>query len=336
MKEMIKKIDKKMTANLIIIAALFFGGGFFLNQYLENGTLAQTDLAMPQAKEKAEEFIKGNLVQEGTDVKVKGIAEENDLYKVTVEVQGQEFDSYLTKDGKSFFPQAMKIEEMKEQAEAQKDAEEEANKPVPKSEKPKVEAFVMSYCPYGTQVQKGLLPVIETLDDKIDFDFRFVDYAMHQEKEVDENLRQYCIEQNNKETLYDYLDCFLKSEDSESCLGEAQVDQAALSSCVEKTDKEYNITKNLEDTDSWDSQFPPFNIHKDLNEKYGVQGSPTLVINETQTSSARDPQSLLNKVCEAFEEKPAECDAELSSETPSSGFGEGEASASATDAGCGA
>jgi hypothetical protein len=177
---------------------------------------------------------------------------------------------------------------------------------------------------------------VETLGDKVDFSFKFVDYAMHQEKEVDENLRQYCIGQNNKEKLYDYLSCFLKSEDSESCLEETGVNQTALNTCMEKTDKEYKITENLENKDSWDGQFPPFNIHKDLNEKYGVQGSPTLVINETQTSSARDPQSLLNKVCEAFEEKPAECDTELSSETPSSGFGEGKASASATDAGCGA
>jgi hypothetical protein len=154
MKEMIKKINKKTVANFIIIAALFFGGGFFLNQYLENGTLAQKDLTMTQAKVKAKDFIQGNLVQEGTEVEVKGVSEESDLYKITVSVQGQEIDSYITKDGKNFFPQVMNIEEFKKQKEAQAKAEEEKNKPVPKSEKPKVEAFVMSYCPYGTQVQK--------------------------------------------------------------------------------------------------------------------------------------------------------------------------------------
>ena len=39
---------------------------------------------------------------------------------------------------------------------------------VPKSDKPLVELFVMAYCPYGTQAEKGLIPVIELLGDKID------------------------------------------------------------------------------------------------------------------------------------------------------------------------
>ncbi|MFO7807495.1 MAG: hypothetical protein R6V40_03705 [Candidatus Moraniibacteriota bacterium] len=128
MKEMIKKIDKKMTANLVIIAALFFGGGFFLNQYLENGTLIQKDLTLAQAEDKAEKFIKGSLVQEGAGVEVKGATEENDLYKVTVGVQGQEIDSYITKDGENFFPQAMNIEETQKQMQQQQKQMQEEEK----------------------------------------------------------------------------------------------------------------------------------------------------------------------------------------------------------------
>ncbi|MDZ7611360.1 MAG: hypothetical protein U5L10_01220 [Candidatus Moranbacteria bacterium] len=326
-------MNKKVIANLIIVAAVFFGGGFFLDQYLK-GELFKQDLTPQQAEAKAKDFIEGNLVQEGTEVKVKGVAEENNLYKITIDLQGQELTSYLTKDGSNFFPQAMNIEEIKAQKDAQAQAEQEKSEPLPKSETPQVESFVMSYCPYGTQVQKGLLPVIETLGDKMDFSFKFVDYAMHEEKEVMENLRQYCIDQADSQKYYDYLECFLASEDSDKCLAETGVNESALTSCMDATDQEYEITKKLEDKDSWESQFPPFDIHKAANEKYGVQGSPTMIINGQQTSSARDPQSLLDKICTAFEEKPAECDTELSSETPAPGFGE-EITASASDASCG-
>jgi len=62
-----------------------------------------------------------------------------------------------------------------------------------KTDKPEVELFVMSYCPYGTQMEKGILPAFDTLGDTVDAELKFVDYAMHGEKEVKENLRQYCI-----------------------------------------------------------------------------------------------------------------------------------------------
>jgi hypothetical protein len=48
-----------------------------------------------------------------------------------------------------------------------------------KREKPDVDVFVMSYCPFGTQIEKGLLPVWDLLGDKINLNIRFVDYAMH-------------------------------------------------------------------------------------------------------------------------------------------------------------
>ena len=64
---------------------------------------------------------------------------------------------------------------------------------LPKSDKPVVELFVMSYCPYGTQAEKGILPVLALLGDKIDFKLRMVHYILHGEPEDLENKRQLCI-----------------------------------------------------------------------------------------------------------------------------------------------
>jgi protein-disulfide isomerase len=115
----------------------------------------------------------------------------------------------------------------------------------------------------------------------------------------------------------------LSKEDSQACLNEAQINQTALNQCITQIDAEYEITEKYEDKANWGSQFPPFDVQKEDNKKYGVQGSPTLIINGVEASSARDPQSLLTTICEAFEEQPAECQQELSSETPAPGFGEG-------------
>lgn len=318
-----KKLDKKMISNLIIVAGLFFAIGFFVSYQGFFDKEKRSHISMNEAKERTEIFITENLVQPGTEIKIKGVSEEKGLYKINLELMGQEISSYLSKDGKFFFPEAMDIGKIEEQAQAMKDQEAEKNKEVPKNSKPVVEAFIMTYCPFGTQIQKGLLPVVDLLKDEIDFDFKFVDYAMHEKEEIDENLVQYCINEADQGKYYQYLQCFLSKEDSEACLNEAQINRIALNQCITQTDAEYEITQKYEDKANWGGQFPPFDVQKEDNEKYGVQGSPTLIINGVEVSSNRDPQSLLNTICGAFEEQPAECQQELSSETPAPGFGDG-------------
>ena len=52
----------------------------------------------------------------------------------------------------------------------------------------------MSHCPYGTQMEKALLPVIETLGaNNVNFELKFNTYAMHDKVELDEQLTQYCV-----------------------------------------------------------------------------------------------------------------------------------------------
>ncbi len=77
-----------------------------------------------------------------------------------------------------------------------------------KVEMPVVELFVMSHCPYGTQAVKGIIPAVEALGDKIDFTLRFVNYAMHAEKEVVEQTKQYCIQKDQNDTLFASMKCF--------------------------------------------------------------------------------------------------------------------------------
>jgi hypothetical protein len=192
-----------------------------------------------------------------------------------------------------------------------------------KTDKPVVEAFVMSYCPYGTQIEKGLIPVANLLKDKMDFSVKFCDYAMHGEKEVKENLLQYCIQTQDKANYLSYLSCFLNASDSPGCLKSAKVNTDKVNACVTATDTQYKITDSFNDKTKWISgQFPPFDVQKDLNTKYGVQGSPTLVVNGViMEGVSRDSESMLKAICATFKTAPAECSQTLSSAAPSAGFG---------------
>lgn len=193
---------------------------------------------------------------------------------------------------------------------------------MPKKNTPEVELFVMSYCPYGTQMQKAMIPVMETLGDKADIDVKFVDYVMHGAEEINENLVQYCIQKGQPALYLDYLKCFLQDSESEQCLTQTGVNSAALNQCIQETDVEYSVNELYEDKSTWTGgQFPQFNVHKELNEKYGVKGSPTLVINGVTASVSRSPAALLDAICTGFDEQPEECSVELSADTPSPGFG---------------
>jgi hypothetical protein len=206
---------------------------------------------------------------------------------------------------------------------------------VTKSDKPKVELFVMSYCPYGTQIEKGILPVVSALGKKIDFQIKFCDYSMHGEKELKENLTQYCIQKEENNKYADYLTCFLKSGDSTTCLSGAKIDTAKVNSCVSKTDGDYKVMSNFKNNVGFQGDYPGFDVDKTDNTKYNVSGSPTLIINGAEVTSARDSASLLKTVCSAFNNQPSECQASLSSSTPSSGFGDGTTNSGSAASGCG-
>jgi glutaredoxin len=323
-------MKKKLLILFVLFALALTGCG------LTNVTKVLTP---DEAKAKALTFINNNLVQKGSEVTIDSISEENGLYKVAVKLSsGQTVDAFLTKDGTKFFPQAMDIAEVEKSNNTQTNTNSTgtpAAKEVPKTDKPNVELFVMSHCPYGTQIEKGIIPAVQALGSKIDFAIKFVDYSMHGDKEIAEEMNQVCIEKNSPSEYLTYLQCFLKAGDGASCLKEAKIDTAKLSDCVSDLDKQYSITKNAADKTKWASgQYPPFDVNKDDNVKYSVQGSPTLVINGVESSSGRDPASLLKAICAAFKTQPAECKTQLSSDSPAAGFGTG-TTASTGSASCG-
>lgn len=280
------------------------------------------------SEEQAGENLVGYLSAVGYDgFEVTSTDDLGSMYLVNTTYNGKKIPFYVTKEGYLLGNSLTSI--------VPKPQSEPVDTGIPKSDKPEVELFVMSYCPYGTQAEKGIIPVVELLGDKIDFKLRFVDYAMHPSVgEVEENLREYCIQKEEPEKLIPYMRCFLEGDgveeggyikngnDFNSCLDEANVDMDKISACITQTDAEFEVTENLNDKSSWmNGNYPHFNVDKELNDRYGVGGSPTLVINGEKVQSSRSPAAYLSVICSAFNDAPEECSTELSSDSPSVYFG---------------
>lgn len=283
------------------------------------------------------QFIQDNFPVK--DVKLVSVTEDNGLYKMSMTIQDSNFDMYTSKDGELIFipgaPVINKTEFLKEKASKNNDTNNKTNQKLEKSDKPVVDLFVMSYCPYGTQIEKGILPVVDLLGNKIDFNLRFVYYSMHGLKEINENVLQYCMQKEQPAKLDSYLSCFLSDSNSDRCLADVNISKDSLQSCITQTDKDFNVMSNFNDKSSYVSgQFPLFSVDAADNTKYNVQGSPTLVINGTTVNTARDPQSLLNTICDAFTNKPSECNTKLDSTSPSPGFGYNASTQSGSNGSC--
>jgi len=312
----------KVLLALLVIAAVFFTAGYLSSDCRNSGVTGA--VTGQQAGERAVNFINNNMLQGNALASLVNYTEKDGLYLITLSVtdgkQDQVFESYVSKDGALLFVSGINItESVPKRQETQQPPQETG---LPKSDKPAIELFVMSHCPYGTQIEKGMLPVAALLGDKIDLKVKFVYYSMHGKKELDEQLLQTCMEKEFSGQYLGYLGCFLKEGDTEACLNESGVDMTVLNQCINNTDEQYRVTELYNDQSTWLSgRFPLFNVDKSDNEKYGVRGSPTLVINGQVASSGRSPSALLSTICSTFNNPPEECSQTLASETPSPGFG---------------
>ncbi|MDI6592084.1 MAG: hypothetical protein QME61_04130 [Patescibacteria group bacterium] len=315
---------------VVVITGFLIGVGFLIVGaivYLRVGKCPSEKFLSPQeAAEKAITYINQNLLRRGMTASLLNVAEENGVYKFHLKIGSNEFDSYVTKDGKLLFIEGIDMEKTSPSAQGGGETTGE----VSKRDTPEVKLFLMSYCPFGLQAEKMFLPVYDLLKEKAEMAVYFVNYAMHGKKEVDENLRQYCIQKEEKEKYYNYLSCFVKAGEFKKCLSEAKIDRDKMNSCISQTDQKYKITKMYNDKSTWlNGNFPKFDVHTDLNEKYGVQGSPTIVINDKVVEvSPRSPEKFKEVICQAFNSPPKECSNTLSNDVPSPGFGGGTDSSS--------
>lgn len=187
---------------------------------------------------------------------------------------------------------------------------------IEKMEQPMLEAFIVSYCPFGLQMQRALLGIISQIPDLsqniiIRYIIEMEDgdmTSMHGQEESDENLRQICIREEQPDKYWKYISCFLESGNSSQCLRTAAVSEARLSSCLEEESRGFKYAMD------------------DLNktQQFDITGSPTLLLNGEKVKESdfggRTEQALKNLLCCGFAARPDFCSPNLSTEKAKTGF----------------
>ncbi len=262
------------------------------------------------SENKAAEIILGFAEEQtGQTIELDSVGEVSGVYEVNIIFQGQTIPLYLTKDGENLIQGLTAIDSINAPAQQQQT---QAQPELVKSDKPKVELFVMTHCPYGTQAEKGYIPAILELGDNVDASIKFVHYFLHTNNQEEvETPREVCIREEQSDKYLAYMKCFLGGErgtpeEAAACDAEVGIDTDDLEDCIENRAEDYYATDSA------------------LSEGYGVRGSPTLVVNGAIVQSSRSADAYLKTICGAFNNAPEICEtASLDSANPSPGFGYG-------------
>lgn len=90
-------------AVILLLASVFTQGFHFSN------AAEEVEISLGEAENTALNYVNTYLLQPPFAAEIASSAEVDDLYKITLTVAGENVDSYLTKDGKLFFPQGFEV-----------------------------------------------------------------------------------------------------------------------------------------------------------------------------------------------------------------------------------
>jgi len=338
-----KNIWRYATIALLVIVVLLIAVFMWSGNGI-TGRMIATSLTPEEAANKVISWMTSYFAASGTIVNitlVNASTTENNVYQFTVKLttsQGSSEETYyVSQDGKLFFPQAIITTEIVPQQQTQQPAQQNLTcNDLTKVDKPELDAFVVSNCPYGLQMQRILSPVVAFFGDKANIKIRYIGSvtsdgknitSMHGDKEAVENLRQICIREEQSDKFWNYIACYIKKGDTDNCLTEAKIDKTKLNTCMSDTNKGVNYAKE---------DFA-------LQNQYSVSGSPTLVLNgmvidsDAERALATNMQINMRSAdlwksitCCGFSTEPSGCSQKLSSEPANTGFSETYSGGSAT------
>lgn len=302
----------------IILVAVLLGIGKL------SGVNSKISFLNPASKvaQQAIDYINNNLL-EGRTAVLESARLVSGVYEFKLKIDNQEYTSYITRDGKILFTSGIPIEPPKTSSQnnqppkAAKTCED-----LTKVDEPLLEAFVVSKCPFGLQMQRILAEIIKNIPSAAKY--IKVEYmgsisngkvvSMHDAspggEEATENLRQVCLREEQPDTYWDYLSCHIKKGDVNSCLAQAKVDISKLNSCLSDANKGLAY------------------IQKDFNrqDQFKVTGSPTLILNSEVASEfdfgGRTAEAVKTLLCCSFKNKPNFCATNLSTASAATGFSE--------------
>lgn len=305
---------------IVIGGYLAFGGGNLSNIFSFTGRLSNDQIAKNSV-----DYLNSSILKGQSTATLGAISEESGLVKFKIKLGANEFDAYATKDGKLMFPQAFNLGNTNTNTvnsdNDQKAAPKKTAADIKKTDKPLLEAYIVSRCPFGLQMQRVLADIIKNAPvlsanikvmymGSVSSDGKSIT-AMHGEAEAKENLRQICIREEQASKYWNYVSCQMKKSGTEvACEKSTGVDSAKLASCISDANRGVAYAKK----------------DFELNDKYNVTGSPTLIMDEGQISEfdfgGRTSEAIKTIVCAGFNKQPDVCSKKLNAVSAASSFSE--------------
>lgn len=322
-----KKIDRNIILVCIaVLAVIITGVLIFVNTNHSFAMPSLFGISDSQLAKEAIDYINNNKLSQ-TPASLVNVSEASGLVKVKIKIGTTNYDSYVTKDGKLFFPQAFDIS--KTSAANNTTAKTTTPTAVTKSDKPMLEAFIVSSCPFGLQMQRAIVEAVKensALASNVTIRYignvnssgKTID-SMHGPEEGAENLRQICIREEQPSKFYKYLACYMQKTtatasggmplgDSTGCQTSTGIDTAKLNACV--SDPSRGLAYAQKDFDE--------------NAKYNVSGSPTLILDGAQVDETgfggRSADGVQSMVCAGYNTKPSFCSTKLNTAAAATSF----------------
>ncbi len=258
-------------------------------------------------------YINSNLVAAGTTVELVSVTESRGLYELKSKVQSEEITLYASKDCTLLLTNTVNMTATP----ASQPVAATTQAPV-KTARPSVDMYVMSFCPYGTQAETVMSPVVKLLGTKADIRIRYITTvagstadsidSLHGPSEAKEDLRQACINKYYPDKYWSYLDAF-----NQACYPSWQ-NNAVFDSCRKNTTATLSIDSTKIDTCALGSEgIALLKSDEAASNKDQATASPMLFINGVKYSGARNPEAFKQAICNSFETAPTECSTVLAS-----------------------
>lgn len=286
-----KKISKWKVATVvlaILLIIVIFTKGFSFKG--ANGSISEND-----AKDKALNFIKENLLQPGVEVNLNSIAEESGLYKLDLSLnmlgKVQNVPAYVSKDGKLLLLQAFELDkelspgttQPAEKIEVSADDDPflgDENAPITIIE------FSDFQCPYCGKFDEDTLPELKEkyIDTgKIKFIYRDYPLEFHQYAQKAAEASE-CAHEQDK--YWEYHDILFKNQndltvdDLKKYAADLKLDTNKFNECLDSSKYKEEVEKDFNDGQS-----------------YGVSGTPAFFVNGILISGAQ-PFSAFEEIIE--------------------------------------
>jgi hypothetical protein len=175
-----------------------------------------------------------------------------------------------------------------------------------KSDKPKVELYVMSFCPYGNLAEDTMYPVYQQLKDKVDREVHYIVSdlgngeirSLHGQPETDQNIREMCV------MKYDGMDAFWKfiTYVNQNCGRDGACWEDAAAEAGADVDK----IKECYDNEGIELM----QQEAAASSAAGASGSPTMKVNGVKTTAVYNygkSDVYKSTICSAFNEAPEGC-----------------------------